>query len=83
MKKYIVGIDGMMCQNCEAHMSKAIEENFDVKKVQSSHEKKQSVIIAEDIDEDKLKSVIDETGYKFVSLEIQPYKKGIFSVFGK
>ena len=39
MKKYIVGIDGMMCQNCEAHMSKAIEENFNVKKVQSSHEK--------------------------------------------
>lgn len=83
MKKYIVGIEGMMCKNCEAHMNKAIEENFDVKKVQSSHEKKQSVIIAEDIDADKLKSVIEETGYKLVSLESQPYKKGLFSAFGK
>lgn len=83
MKKYIVGIYGMMCQNCEAHMNKAIEENFDVKKVQSSHEKKRSVIIAEELDEEKLKSVVADTGYTFVSLESQPYKKSIFSVFGK
>lgn len=83
MKKFIVGVEGMMCQNCEAHMNKAIEENFDVKKVQSSHEKKQCVIVAENINEDKLKAVIEETGYKFISLESQPYKKGLFSVFGK
>lgn len=83
MKKFIVGVEGMMCQNCEAHMNKAIEKNFDVKKVQSSHEKKQCVIVVENINEDKLKTVIEETGYKFISLESQPYKKGLFSVFGK
>ena len=52
MVKTTLGIDGMMCGMCESHMNDAIRNNFDVKKVTSSHSKKQTVIITEqDIDE--------------------------------
>ena len=41
MVKTTLGIDGMMCGMCESHMNDAIRNNFDVKKVTSSHSKKQ------------------------------------------
>ena len=57
MVKTTLGIDGMMCGMCESHMNDAIRNNFDVKKVTSSHSKKQTVIITEqDIDEQELKN---------------------------
>ena len=42
MVKTTLGIDGMMCGMCESHMNDAIRNNFDVKKVTSSHSKKQT-----------------------------------------
>lgn len=39
MVKTTLGIDGMMCGMCESHMNDAIRNNFDVKKVTSSHRK--------------------------------------------
>ena len=39
MVKTTLGIDGMMCGMCESHMNDAIRNNFDVKKVTSSHSK--------------------------------------------
>ena len=84
MKEYILKIDGMMCPMCEAHVNDSIRNNFSVKKVEASHTKKQCVIIADELDEEKLKSVMDETGYQLLSVEVQPYeKKGFFSKFGK
>jgi hypothetical protein len=52
--------------------------------VTSSHTKKQTVILAEqEIDEKKLKEVINQTGYTAVSVETKPFeKKGLFH-FGK
>ena len=43
----IVGIEGMACGMCEAHVNEAVRNAFQVKKVKSSHAKKQTVIIAE------------------------------------
>lgn len=84
MTKYILSIDGMMCGHCEAHMNDAVRNNFNVKKVDSSHTKKQCVIVADELDEDKLKSVIAETGYELKSIEKEPYeKKGFFSKLKK
>ena len=68
MTKIILGVEGMMCPMCEAHVNDAIRNNFDVKKVKSSHKKNETVITAkEPIDEDKLRKIIDETGYKLTS----------------
>lgn len=59
MVKITVNIEGMACGMCEAHINEAVRNAFAVKKVTSSHTKKQTVILAEnDIPEEKLKSVI-------------------------
>ena len=63
-------IDGMMCGMCESHINDAIRKNFDIKKVSSSHTNGETIISSEkDIDDAKLKSVIDETGYELKSVE--------------
>lgn len=74
----------MMCGMCEAHVNDAIRKVFDVKKVTSSHSKGETEIISQEpIDTDKIKAVIDETGYKFISVESEPYEKKGFSLFKK
>lgn len=80
MLKITVSVEGMACGMCEAHVNDAIRNAFQVKKVTSSHMKKQTVIIAEnDISEEKLKSVITKAGYDFVSAKSESYeKKGLF-----
>ena len=82
MIKTTVGIDGMMCGMCESHVNDAIRKSFDIKKVSSSHSKKKTEIISEEaIDEDKLRAVIDETGYTVLSGDSEPYKKKGFGFF--
>lgn len=76
-------IDGMMCGMCESHINDAIRREFKVKKVTSSHTKRQTVILTEKpLDEDKLRKVIDETGYKVMSIETaEEEKRGGLFVF--
>ena len=83
MVKITVEIEGMACGMCEAHINEAVRNAFQVKKVTSSHTKKQTVIIAEkDIPEQELKNVVAKSGYDAVSVGSEPYeKKGLFSVF--
>ena len=45
MVKIIVGIEGMACGMCEAHINEAVRNDLQVKKVTSSHKKKQTVIL--------------------------------------
>ncbi len=80
MVKVTVGIDGMMCGMCEAHMNDAVRNNFKVKKVESSHAKGCTVIVAADgIDESKMAEVVSGLGYKMTSFKSEPYeKKGLF-----
>jgi copper chaperone CopZ len=81
MLKTTVGIDGMMCGMCESHINDAIRKNFpQVKKVTSDRKKKQSVILSEEpLDEEAVRKTIDETGYTFLSLSTEEYKKkGLF-----
>ena len=81
MKKITVEIDGMMCGMCESHVNDCVRENFNVRKVTSSHSKGETVIRTEnDIDEAKLREAVNKTGYKVVSIKEEPYeKKGLFS----
>lgn len=84
MTQITLGIEGMACEMCEAHINDAIRKAFPVKKVTSSHKKGETVILTEnDITEDALKAVIAPTGYTLQSYQSEPYvKKGFFS-FGK
>lgn len=83
MVKITVGIEGMACGMCETHINEAVRKAFHVKKVTSSHTKKQTVILAErDIPEQELKNVVANAGYDVVSVSSEPYeKKGLFSAF--
>ncbi|HCD91198.1 MAG TPA: ATPase P [Ruminococcaceae bacterium] len=86
MIKTTLKIDGMMCGMCESHINDAIRNSFDVKKVNSSHTKGETVIVSKEaLDEDKIKSVIDKTGYelKTVSSEEFEEKKGLFGFLKK
>ncbi len=81
MIKITVGVEGMMCGMCEAHMNDAVRNNFKVKKVESSHKEKKTVILtAEDIDKQKMGEVVCSLGYTMTSFEKQEQeKKGLFS----
>ncbi|MBE6480342.1 MAG: heavy-metal-associated domain-containing protein [Atopobiaceae bacterium] len=79
-----LGIDGMMCEMCEAHINDAIRRNFAVKSAKSNRRKKQCVIVSEDeLDQDKIRSVIGETGYDLLSISSEPYegKRGFLGLF--
>ncbi len=86
MYKITLGIDGMMCGMCESHINDTIRKHFEVKKVSSSHTKKQAVIITEsDIDEQSLKDAVNATGYTVTSFKKENYEKksGLLSMFRK
>ena len=84
MVKTVLEVKGMACGMCESHVNDAIRNAFSVKKVTSSHAKNETEIISEEpLDEEKIKSVIEETGYELGAIKSEPYqKKGLFS-FGK
>lgn len=81
MFKITLGIDGMKCGMCEAHVNDYIRKNFNVKKVKSSHIKKETVIISQDdINEEDIKKVLSSTGYNIISYKTESYeKKSLFS----
>lgn len=80
MTKTILNIEGMQCGMCESHVNDAIRNSFAVKKVTSSHAKNRTEILSEQpLDEQKLREVIDKTGYTLTGLTSEPYeKRGLF-----
>ena len=81
MFKTVVKVDGMMCGMCESHVNEAVRKAVPLT---SSHGKGITEIISEDkIDEEAVKKAIDDTGYKVLSIETQPYEKKKFSLFGR
>lgn len=80
MVKYTVQVEGMQCGMCESHVNDAVRKAFPVKKVKSSHTKKQTILVTEAaIDEGKLRETINETGYTVRGISSEPYQKhGLF-----
>ena len=81
MIKITVGIKGMMCGMCESHTNDAIRNAFGVNEVVSSYEDSQTIIIAkEDIEDSKIKGVVEGIGYEVIDIKREEYKKkGVFS----
>lgn len=84
MKKITLKIDGMACGMCESHINDVVRSNFKVKKVKSSHVRKETVVIADnDVDEVALKIAIEKTGYRVLSIKTEEYsKRGFLGLFG-
>ncbi len=81
VKKITVKIDGMMCGMCEAHICDTIRRAFpNAKKVSASRKNGEAVFLSERVpDEEALKKAITDTGYTFVSVSSEEYKKrGLF-----
>ena len=84
MFKITLDIEGMACGMCEAHINDAVRQAFPIKKVTSSHSKNSTEIIAAmPIDDEKLKKVIEATGYKVCGIHTQPCERRGFSLFKK
>lgn len=80
MIKITMKIDGMMCPMCESHVNDSVRKSFPVKKITSSHNKGETVILTEqDISEEQLRRVIEPTGYRVLAVSKENYqKKGLF-----
>ena len=76
MVRTTVKVSGMVCGMCEAHVNDAVRSAFTVKNVRSSRTKGETVIESDNpIDAEKLKQVINATGYIALSMseeEISP-----------
>lgn len=80
MNRITVKIEGMMCEACERRVNEAVKREIPVKNVTSSHLTGETVILTDaDISEQRLKEVVEATGYEFKSCQTQPYvKRGLF-----
>ena len=64
-----IGIEGMMCGHCVAHVTKALEAIAGVTKVEVSLEHKNTQVeCSADVSDDALRSAIVEAGYEVTSL---------------
>ncbi|MBR0458662.1 MAG: hypothetical protein IJJ26_05465 [Victivallales bacterium] len=80
MLQTTLGIEGMMCGMCEAHMNDLVRKLYpDIKKVSSSSSKKQTIILSEqELDKDKLQQASSSIGYTMTSFHSAPYVKTSF-----
>ena len=81
MNRITVKIDGMACGMCEAHICDTIRKVCPAaKKVKASRTRGEATFLyGGAIDKEALKGAIAETGYVFVSVTAEPYKKrGLF-----
>ena len=68
-----VSINGMACGMCESHVNDVVRQNFQIKKVTSSHKKGEMVVLSEqELDEEKLRSAIGATGYEVTEVSSKP-----------
>ena len=84
MIKTIVSVNGLACSMCEEHINDAIRAAFPVRKVTSSHTKKETVILSDEkLDHEAIKRAISDAGYTPTTVTEEIYeKKGMFH-FGK
>ncbi len=81
MVKTTLHIEGMMCGMCEAHICDAIRKAVpSAQKVSESRSKGEASFLTEDaVNAERLKAVIDSTGYTCLGVDSAPYeKRGLF-----
>ena len=79
MNKYVIGIDGMRCSMCEAHVCEALRKTVRAKKVSASHIKNQAIVISEEtLTQEEVESIFAPTGYHVTSFKAETATKGFF-----
>lgn len=82
MIKTIIGVGGMSCQMCEAHINESVRSVVpDAKTIRANRKTRQVVIVSEGvIDKATLRQAIVSQGYDFLSYEYGPYESESFIV---
>ena len=82
MIKTIIGVGGMSCQMCEAHINESVRSVVpDAKTIRANRKTRQVVIVSEGvIDKAALQQAIVSQGYDFLSYEYGPYESESFFV---
>lgn len=82
MIKTIIGVGGMSCQMCEAHITESVRSVVpDAKTIRANRKTRQVVIVSEGvIDKAALQQAIVSQGYDFLSYEYGPYESESFIV---
>ena len=76
MNKYILGIDGMHCSMCEAHVKDVLFRSFRPKAIKVSASKNQALLFdMANLSEEDVKAVLDPTGYRLTSFKVEEAKK--------
>ena len=84
MVKTTIKINGIMCNNCVAHINETIKNEFDINKVTTSKENGTSEIINDnELSKEKLREVISREGYEVTEVTSEPYEKKRLFGFGK
>ena len=85
MVEYTIGVNGMMCGNCEKHVVEAVQKVAGVKSVVADKDAKRAVVTAkESADVGRIKAAIVEAGYEVTGCEQKALeKKGFFARFKK
>ena len=64
-----MNIEGMMCGHCEAHVKKALEAIDGVEHAEASHTAGTAIVtLSADVDNNAMKSAVEEAGYKVLSI---------------
>ena len=66
----IIGVEGMMCEHCEATVKKALEQIEGVESAEASHVDKRAVVqLSADVADDVLRKAIEDHDYKVTGIE--------------
>jgi len=79
MKKVTVGVEGMACSMCEAHVQEAIRKAFpEAKKVKADRKKKQVTFISEaEPEAADVEEAVKASGYDYTGVAVEEAKKGL------
>lgn len=84
MVKTTIKINGIMCNNCVAHINETIKNEFDINKVTTSKDSGISEVISNnELSKEKLREVINREGYEVTEVTSEPYEKKKLFSFGK
>ena len=69
MKTITLSIDGMMCQHCVAHVTKALSAIEGVTPAVNLEKKNAVCTVAGDVPAEALKAAVEEAGYTVTAME--------------
>ncbi len=68
MEEKTIGVEGMMCSHCEAHVKEALEKIDGVSEAKADHEKKQVVLkLTNPVSDEEISEAVKAAGYEMIS----------------